>query len=64
MNPLPDLPPCRTEQAEQLQAEAIRTSVPLSQAELDAFLGPRPTATERLAMLHLRARASRQPVAP
>lgn len=57
-----DLLPCPTEQAAQLQAEAVRTSVPLSQAELDAYLGGAPTLTERLVALHLRARGSLQRV--
>ena len=57
MQTLPrDLPPQPNPRAADLQAEAVRSSVPLSQAELDAYLGHKPTLTERLALLHLRAR--------
>lgn len=39
----------------ELQAQACLTSVPLSGAELDAYLGGAPTLDERLALARLRA---------
>jgi hypothetical protein len=45
--------------AEELKAEAARVSAPLSQAELDAYLGPAPTPAELLAYLGLRLRQAR-----
>lgn len=59
-----DLPACPNERAEQLQTEAVRVSVPLSQQELDAWFGPKPTLSERLALVHVRARESRRQVRP
>jgi hypothetical protein len=35
--------------------EAVRVSVPLSQAEIEAYFGPPPTLEERAAALRLRA---------
>jgi hypothetical protein len=35
--------------------EAVRVSVPLSQAEIEAYFGPPPTLQERAAALRLRA---------
>lgn len=40
--------------------EAVRVSVPLSQAELDAYFGPPPTLEERLAALRMRAARPRR----
>jgi hypothetical protein len=39
--------------------EAVRVSVPLSQAEIEAYFGPPPTLQERVAALRLRATRSR-----
>lgn len=43
----------------QAMNEAERVSVPLSQAELDAYYGAEPTMAERIVALQLRARRRR-----
>lgn len=52
----PDAPPA----AHAIAAEALRWDLPPpSQAELDAYLGGKPTTAERIAALVLRARGLR-----
>jgi hypothetical protein len=54
------LPPDAPDAAAAIAAEALRWDLPPpSPAELDAYLGGKPTTTERLAALILRRRGAR-----